>query len=76
MSVLSAARVVLADAPEPLTAHALYERMSDQGLWRNPHPRPDAVVAAAIASDIGRRGASSDFHRSGNGRFARTGGTR
>lgn len=75
MSVLTAARVVLADAPQPLTADAIYARMSDQGLWRNHHARPEAVVAAAIASDIGRRGDASEFRRSGKG-FARTGGAR
>lgn len=76
MSVLTAARVVLADAPQPLTAGAIYNRMSAQGLWRNPHRRPEAVVAAAIACDIGRRGGASEFRRSGSGRFARIGGPR
>lgn len=76
MSVLTAARVVLADAQQPLTADAIYERMVDQGLWRNPHARPDAVVAAAIAADIGRRGSASEFRRSAKGCFARVGGAR
>ena len=75
MSVLTAARVVLADAPAPLTPDAIYDRMVELGLWRNPHARPEAVVAAAIASDIGRRGGASDFLRTGNG-FARSGGAR
>jgi hypothetical protein len=76
MSVLTAARIVLADAPKPLTADAIYASMSGQGLWRNPHARPEAVVAAAIASDIGRRGRASDFRRSGKDSFARSGGAR
>ncbi len=76
MSVLTAARTVLADAPQPLTAEAIYELMVEQGLWRNPHDHPSAVVAAAIASDIGRHGAASDFSAAGTDAFARSGGRR
>ena len=76
MSVLTAARVVLADAPAPLTADAIYDRMVERGLWRNPHAHPEAVVEAAIASDIGRRAGASDFLRSGKSWFPRSGGAR
>jgi hypothetical protein len=61
MSVLTAARIVLDEASEPLSAGAIYQRMVDRGLWRNPHQHPEATVAAAISSDIGRRAGSSDF---------------
>lgn len=61
MSVLTAARIVLDDAPEPLAADAIYRRMVDRGLWRNPHEHPEATVAAAISSDIGRHADGSDF---------------
>lgn len=71
MSVLTAARGVLAHEPQPLPADAIYREMAQRGLWRNPHAHPEAVVAAAIASDIGRRGRDSDFRTDDGGRFAR-----
>jgi hypothetical protein len=61
MSVLSAARIVLDEAPEPLSADAIYERMVARGLWRNPHEHPEATVAAAISSEIGRHAGYSEF---------------
>lgn len=61
MSVLTAARIVLDEAAEPLPADAIYRRMVERGLWRNPHQHPEATVAAAISSEIGRRGDCSAF---------------
>jgi hypothetical protein len=61
MSVLSAARIVLDEASEPLSADTIYERMTERGLWRNPHEHPEATVAAAISSEIGRHAGGSDF---------------
>jgi hypothetical protein len=37
------------------------ERMVERDLWRNPHEHPEATVAAAIASEIGRHASHSDF---------------
>jgi hypothetical protein len=61
MSVLTAARTVLDDASEPVSADAIYRRMVERGLWRNPHLHPEATVAAAIESEIGKLGAASRF---------------
>ena len=61
MSVLTAARNVLDEAEEPLSADAIYRRMAERGLWRNPHQHPEATVAAAICSDIGRHAGESAF---------------
>jgi hypothetical protein len=44
--------------------------MSERGLWRNPHAHPEATVAAAISSEIGRRGGASQFRMTTDGRFA------
>jgi hypothetical protein len=62
MSVLTAARIVLDEAEEPLSADAIYRQMAERGLWCNPHQHPEATVAAAICSEIGRHGGKSDFH--------------
>jgi hypothetical protein len=35
--------------------------MVERDLWRNPHEHPEATVAAAIASEIGRHAGHSDF---------------
>lgn len=70
MSVLNAARVVLSDAPEPLSAEVIYHHMVERGLWSNPHEHPDATVAAAISSDIGRCPGASDFRTASGRTFA------
>jgi hypothetical protein len=70
MSVLSAARIVLDEAAEPLSADAIYERMVERGLWRNPHEHPEATVAAAIFSEIGRHAGQSDFCTASGRAFA------
>jgi hypothetical protein len=70
MSVLTAARAVLDDAREPLAPEEIYVEMVDRGLWRNPHEHPEATVAAAIRSDIGRRSRDSAFVSAGPRAFA------
>jgi hypothetical protein len=70
MSVLTAARIVLDDSHEPLHAEAIYRRMVERGLWSNPHERPEATVAAAISSDIGRRLGQSHFRKTSDCAFA------
>jgi HB1/ASXL restriction endonuclease-like protein with HTH domain len=70
MSVLSAARIVLDDSPEPLCAEAIYRRMVERGLWSNPHEHPEATVAAAISSEIGRHAGESRFRQTSDRAFA------
>jgi hypothetical protein len=70
MSVLSAARIVLDDSPEPLCAEAIYRRMVERGLWSNPHEHPEATVAAAISSEIGRYAGESHFRQTSDRAFA------
>lgn len=70
MSVLTAARIVLDESPGPLSADAIYRQMVERGLWCNPHEHPEATVAAAISSDIGKHAAHSRFRRIGAREFA------
>lgn len=70
VSVLTAARIVLDESPGPLSADAIYRQMVERGLWRNPHEHPEATVAAAISSDIGRHAGHSRFRRVGAREFA------
>jgi HB1, ASXL, restriction endonuclease HTH domain len=73
MSVLSAARIVLEDSPEPLCAQSIYRRMVERGLWSNPHEHPEATVAAAISSEIGRHAGESQFRQTSDHAFASRG---
>ena len=70
MSVLTAARIVLDDSPEPLHTDAIYRRMVERGLWSNHHERPEATVAAAILSEIGRHPGESPFRETPDRAFA------
>src|SRR4051812_25765063 len=63
MSILDAARQILAEAKAPLHVKDLTSRMLAQKLWVTPGKTPTDSVSAALAVDIKRRGQGSDFER-------------
>jgi restriction system protein len=63
MSLIDAAKAVLADADQPLHVTELTRRMLDRNLWATTGKTPVATVTSRLAVDIRRSGANSPFVR-------------
>ncbi|HTU16938.1 MAG TPA: winged helix-turn-helix domain-containing protein [Gemmataceae bacterium] len=71
MSALDAAAKVLAEEGRPMTAKELIEAMAAKGYWTSPGGRtPEATLAAAIGSEINKKGSASRFAKPAPGKFA------
>jgi hypothetical protein len=69
-SLLDAAAAVLKLVGLPMRARAITDELSRTGLWVSPAGKtPDATLAAAILTEIKKKGADSRFVKSGTGLF-------
>ena len=72
LSALDAAALVLAGAPEPMSAPELIQAMAARNLWSSPNGKtPAATLSAAIGREIATKKTASRFQKTGRGRFAR-----
>src|SRR5690606_30733806 len=73
LSQVAAAIRVLEQAKTPMTARAMVEAMTAQGLWSSPGGKtPEATLYASIIRDI-RKGADARFQKVDRGQFALAG---
>lgn len=71
LSALDAAAQVLGSATVPMNAKQLIETMASQSLWSSPGGKtPHATLAAAIVTEIIKKGKESRFKRTSPGHFA------
>lgn len=71
-SLIDVAAVILAEAPEGgLQAKAIYDAVLAKGLWSSPAGKtPWATLAAALVTEIAKKGADSRFKKVSPGHFA------
>jgi hypothetical protein len=71
MSALDAAAKVLAEEGRPMSAKELIEAMATKGYWHSPSgATPWATLAAALGTEINKKGAASRFAKPEPGKFA------
>lgn len=70
LSGLDAAAKVLTEASEPMSAKAIIQAMTDQGLWTSPGGRtPHATIYSAMLREIAAKGKEARFRKVDRGRF-------
>jgi hypothetical protein len=70
MSASDAAAKVLAKEGRPMTAKELTEAMAIKGYWTSPGGKtPEATLAAALGSEINKKGDASRFAKPAPGKF-------
>ena len=70
MSALDAAAKVLAEEKKPMNVKELIAAMAAKDYWTSPGGKtPEATLAAAIGTEINKKGDSSRFARPEPGKF-------